>query len=89
MENPNFNRGEVIVFSSGEYSDYSLCAFIVAIEDLNLDELGQEWKALQKDKTYLDMDTFPSWLIAKGLAMPVTYSEVHVGDYGLYSMNRY
>jgi hypothetical protein len=76
----NYRKGQVIVFTTGCYSDYSLSGFIVAIEDIDLRGRKDEFLA-SRDPTWNDGPEFVSWLVAQGLAMPVEHSLVHLGDY--------
>lgn len=76
-----FKKGDVLVFTTGSYSDYQLLAFLVAIEPLDLPELGKEFVGARKTYTY-GLDEFAGWLIAKGKALPCEHNSVHLGDYG-------
>ena len=77
-------KGEVIVFTSGCYSDYTLQGFLVAVEDLDFPSLLRDFKKDTPGETvYGRRDIFPSWLVAKGKALPVDHSEFHLGDYEL------
>ena len=94
-----YQRGSVLVFSSGSYSDYGLVAFLVTIENTDLRALAAEFvreheiesaaKVAADPESYADgwvpradPDDFPSWLVAKGHAMPVSFETIHLGDYG-------
>lgn len=80
----NFHRGSVLIFSSGEYSDYHIVGFLVAVRDLKLKELVKQFKSefIAKDKwDRASPDNFPSWLVSKELAMPIDSTEVYLGDY--------
>ena len=76
----DYRKGQVIVFTTGCYSDYSLAGFVVAIEDIDLSAKRDEFLD-GGEPTWDSADEFVSWLIAKGLAMPVEHSLVHLGDY--------
>lgn len=80
-----FQRGSVIVMTTGSYSDYSMAAFLVALIDCDLPALAREfafeerarlakkrlgWTAVESPKD------FPSWLIAKGHCVPARCSHV-------------
>jgi hypothetical protein len=87
-----FPRGSVIEFSVGEYSSYRSIALVVAVEDADLPALvkvyaAEERAKIKKRKAWEkpDPDQFPSWLIAKGHALPVTFTEVHLGSYGTFA----
>lgn len=78
-----FSAGQVIVFSQGEYSDYSIGGFLVATRALDLPALAQEMANGKNEHSDPDADpyNFPAWLIKNGYAMPIDHSVVHVGDY--------
>jgi hypothetical protein len=89
-----FPRGSVIEFSSGEYSDYGTVALVVTTEDTDLPALAKIYAAEERAKIKKrkgqdwekpNPNAFPSWLIAKGHALPVTHTEVHLGSYGHFS----
>jgi hypothetical protein len=77
----NYRKGQIIVFISGCYSDYSLSGFVVAIEDIDLRGRKDEFLVGRNHQLWDEGPEFVSWLIAKGLAMPVEDSLVHLGDY--------
>lgn len=78
-----YTKGSVIVFTTGEYSDYRVTAFLVAIQDLDLPALAQQMTAGKyRGDDDADVNDFAGWLIANGHAMPVDHSLVHLGDYG-------
>ena len=83
----NYPRGSVMVFTSGEYSDYRTSGFLVAVQDCNLPVLAQ--KMANGKGAHIDQDAnpdnFPSWLIANGYAMPVDHSLIHLGEYRRWS----
>lgn len=79
--------GSVMVFTHGEYSDYHIAGFLVAIQKCDLPALAQ--RMANGKIPYDDEDAIPanfaSWLVAHGYAMPVDHSLIHVGDYGRWS----
>lgn len=80
-----YPKGSIITFTTGEYSDFRVCGFVVTIVACNLPKLAQEYgngkKLYSEDGEPSD---FPSWLIANGHVMPVEHSEVHLGAYGIW-----
>ena len=84
-----YPRGAIIVFTSGEYSDFGIVGLVVAIQDCNLPELAQKMAngKVQYVDSDADSDNFAAWLIANGYAMPVDHSTVHVGDYSDWNKN--
>jgi hypothetical protein len=76
----NYRKGQIIVFTVGSYSSYRLNGFVVAIEDIDLRAKRDEFLD-GGEPTWDSADEFVSWLIAKGLAMPVEHSLVYLGDY--------
>lgn len=83
-----YRKGDIIVFTTGEYSDFGMCGYLVATEDLDLPALAQKFVGDYQSKhewDKADPGDFPSWLVAAGKAMPVNYSTVHVGSYSDFS----
>ena len=86
-----FSKGSIIVFTEGCYSDFGICGYLVSVVDLDLIKLAAQFRkefVADKETPWRDVAEsrdFPSWLVAQGLAMPVDYSQVHVGDYGDWS----
>jgi hypothetical protein len=82
-----FPKGSIITFTTGEYSSFSICGYVVTVQDCDLPALAQQYRDTHKPKAddyYYTVrpEGFPSWLIANGHCMPVSTSEVHVGNYG-------
>lgn len=75
-----YPRGSILVMTTGAYSDYHIVGFLVAVADLDLPKLAQQYVGENpKDN---DQYEFPTWLVSRGLAMPVENSEIHLGEYG-------
>jgi hypothetical protein len=86
-----YPKGSIMVMTTGEYSDFRVCGFLVAVQDCDLPALAQAFHAERmaelEAEGNADWDTpdpndFPSWLVAKGHAMPVDAHEIHLGGYG-------
>lgn len=86
MSNPlEYPKGSVLTFTTGEYSDFRVAAYLVTVCDCDLPALAREYVGTYAPENEWDeprLDGFASWLIAKGHAMPVATSEVHLGAYG-------
>ena len=82
----SYKKGDIISLEEGEYSDYSILAIVVAIVDINLEELSKKFISeyvVPEDKKWLDKpfaSNFPAWLVAKQYVVPVHYSTCHTGD---------
>lgn len=82
-----YPRGSVLVFTSGEYSDFSMRGHIIAATDLDLPLLARQFaleeRAMVAKETILgeDMADFSGWLVSRGLALPLEISVVHLGSY--------
>ena len=83
-------KDSLLLFAEGEYSDYRTGPMIRAVMDLDIVALGLEFKALcpPRDTSCFsngpeaDSSSFTKWLVEKGVACEVEYSEVHLGSYG-------
>lgn len=80
--------GKLIVFSSGEYSDYGYDGHFLTLEPLTrpmIEEVKTECEA-KAVKEYGDKygarDHFIPALIKRGLIMTVDCQEIHLGEYG-------
>ena len=77
-----FPKGTVIEFTAGQYSDFRGIGILVTVNDVDLVDLGEEYKAefVPEYEWEKPSDTgFPAWLVAKGHAMPVQSHIVHCG----------
>lgn len=77
-----YPRGSVIMFFTGEYSDYGPAGCIVTIKKCNLPELVKKYRAQKDEDGHCSLYDFPSWLVAHGYAMPAEVQNVHLGSYG-------
>jgi hypothetical protein len=77
-----YSPGEVLLMTSGEYSDYGHEGLIVVIKECDLRTLAQQCEDDKKNDWEDGARGFTGWLIAHGYAMPVDFQEVHVGTYG-------
>lgn len=84
----NIRAGQIVTFSSGEYSDYELHDTFVAIADTTVDELKaieqQANDACGEDEEQDDDPhyVFLSLLIRSGRFLQVPMRELHLGSYG-------
>ena len=77
--------GDVLLLTSGCYSDYSVIDTCVALEDFCWREQLAEFSAVEnKDgkRWWFDSIKFVSFLQRKRLIDTIAYSEVHLGEYG-------
>lgn len=85
----NIEKGQMITFSEGEYSDYCVKGLVVALKQFNLKERQEEW---EKDNTetadhpYLTRKAkkvsgtaFCPWLVMAGLVEDIDYIEIYTG----------
>lgn len=85
MENYKLNRGEIITFSTGEYSDYGYNGSVIMLEDVDLAEFIKEHFIGLDVYGAGEIDTVASHLIAKQKALPLENREVHIGTYGRFN----
>jgi len=86
------NKGQMITFAEGEYSDYCVNGLVVALTNFNLEDEVSEWKIGNtsqdfckyrgKAMTRVTGVDFLPWLVSKGLVEDVNYIEIHTGSYG-------
>lgn len=81
--------GTLICVDHGEYSDYSINGFFVALRDFvpadELDAYMKEFPDQAEDYSF-DEDRFLPWLIARGAILEIEYGTLHIGAYGCASM---
>lgn len=83
-QNLKIKKGEVILLTTGEYSDYGIRGQLVFIKDCNLKAYVKS-KVDGKEQYTADCpepEHIPSNLVADGYALPLEYREIHLGDYG-------
>lgn len=77
-----YPAGSVLVFTSGEYSSYGMTAVVATVVNCDLPELAKKFQAEgDEGREKKCVDDFVSWLVANGHVIPVSYSEVHLGEY--------
>lgn len=86
------NKGKMLTFAEGEYSDYCVEALVVVLVEFDLKQKQLEWELAQtevKECSYrlrelrkVKGTAFLPWLVSKGLVEDVPYIEVHTGSYG-------
>lgn len=76
-----FKKGEVVLVSSGEYSDYGIIALCEAVNDFDATELAAIFKAKTPEKKYFDQSDFGDWLIESGHLRKMKFAELYVGSY--------
>ena len=76
-QNLKISKGEVVVLTEGEYSDYGICGYFVAIKDFDMAEQAQ----LFVKESKLSVSDFQAFLIGKELTIPVAHREIHLGNY--------
>jgi hypothetical protein len=80
--------GEVVAFSSGEYSDYRIGSFAKVLKPLNKAVWDEMVAACTVPPDYdpdgdprFDEDKAVPWLVKNGYIEEVEYTELHLGDY--------
>lgn len=81
--NMKIEKGEVIVLTQGEYSDFGIEGFIIALEDFDMSTEAQlHYKAqIAKGNDYDQTSDFAAHLITTEKAIPVRYRAIHLGNY--------
>jgi len=82
-EDVKVKRGTVVVFSSGEYSDYSVRAVMVAVDDITEAHYREAIASeINKDQYRQEYYAVVSNLVKMGLLVDVNSVEVWMGAYG-------
>jgi len=88
-------KGQIVAFSEGEYSDYTVEALCVVDNPFDLEEMKNKWmdecceelttniyKHRPERKLKSGKPSFLAWLSMKMLVTDIDYIEVHTGSYG-------
>ena len=76
--------GTLILVDQGEYSNYVVMGFFVALRDFtpaNEIELFLQENPAQKEDYKFDQDLFLAYLIGKGLLLEIQYGNLYMGSY--------
>jgi hypothetical protein len=77
------NKGTVVVFTSGEYSDFSINGVFVAIQDITKEHYAEAaTEELKKGMYRQDEYTVLANLVKMGLLVDVESVQVYLGAYG-------
>ena len=85
----SYKKGDIISLEDGEYSDYRILAIVVAIVDINFEELTKKFiseHVVPEDRQWSGKpfaSDFPAWLVANQYVVPVSCSSCHMGDLNL------
>lgn len=87
----NFNVGELVALSTGEYSDYCVNGLFVVLKNFDAQVLLDDWAketgrelvngTVRADYSNQQVD-FIGWLNNGGYVKDVEYRELHTGNYG-------
>lgn len=80
----NIKKDEIIILSSGEYSDYNISYLCKALEDINTEELRNEWINLHPEQTIqysFKPYEFIDFLKEKKLVEVIPCVEWYMGSY--------
>lgn len=82
-------KGETVLISTGEYSDYTVKALVRATQDFHPKEMSDEYLARFPDQAEdygVDFYMFTNWLVnEKKVLEEIEHREWHLGDYGSFS----
>ena len=71
-------KGSVLLFEWGEYSDHQVDGPFIALHDLDLVMLAQQY-ANGEEPWDAGPSRFTAWLVAHGHVLPVGVAHVHLG----------
>lgn len=84
------SKGEILMVTTGEYSDYGVQSLVVALADFDINELREEYLSEFPDQTErysADFYKFNNWLVnEKKIVEEVKHREWHLGDYSSFEM---
>ena len=72
--------GDIVLVTSGEYSDFGIIALCRAAVGFDAKELVSTFRAEKGDLCF-DNDAFGDWLIKTGRLEKVSFRELYVGAY--------
>lgn len=80
-------KGEIFIFTAGEYSDFGITAKLQALVAFDLDEEVRQFPSppinpSREQRPYFRVIEFIEHLQAKGLVVEVPLRALHLGDYG-------
>lgn len=76
-------KGELTLFTHGEYSDFGVLGLFKASENIDVSLLRKEFERDNpKREAYGEEHDFTIWIIKKGYFEEVTYSTLYTGSYG-------
>ena len=74
----NFSSGDMVMFTSGSYSDYTVEGMFVAIEPFNIKE---EYLEFIKSGTEYSPEAFIAFLSARNIIDEVMHATIDLGRY--------
>ena len=88
------NKGQLITFSEGVYSDYCVNGLVVAKMDFDIELVKSEWqesntkegarcKFMHRSMRKVSGMDFLPWLVKRGLVEDVDYMEINTGYHGV------
>lgn len=80
-----YNPGTILLLEEGEYSDFGYVAQLVTLQELDLRQVMDEFKAQYQpdDKwDYLAPSNFVAWLCSTQRCAQLECQTAHIGSYG-------
>lgn len=90
-----YDRGTLIGFECGQYSDFRFNGMLVTLKKLDLKKAASEYVAERekarenKWQDANDYEDFMGWLVSTGRCAPIDYSTVYLGSYGAFDDELY
>ena len=82
-QNLDLKAGELLVFSTGSYSDYGYQGSYVVLRDIASAEMEEIATQINSDgDKYDSQDRFQAELIRRGCLLTINMREIHLGDWG-------
>ena len=79
-------KGETLIVSSGEYSDYMVHGLFKALQDFEPEEFLKEYLELnpeEKERYQFEERKFVAFMSSKGVIEDMPNCEFHLGSYGI------
>lgn len=79
-----YKKGELLSFSTGEYSDYGVVAFTKVLKDFEEHEVGEKYLdeyPEEREEYYFRESKFMNYLTLNGYVEELNYKEWRYSDY--------
>lgn len=84
MKSHIYDKGTILLFSEGSYSDFGYCGETVTLVDLDLPAEIAAWREMHPDEIdwKYGPSAFVAHLVATQKVAPLECQTVHIGEFG-------